>query len=73
MKTLKTVDACGLSCPQPALLTSRALNSTSSGEVQVSVDSVTARDNVVRVAQRAGWHTNIEERADGSFQIRLTK
>ena len=69
----KIINASGLSCPQPALLTRQALNSMKGGIVQVLVDSSTARDNVVRTAQNAGWQANIQQIPDGSFQITLTK
>ena len=72
-KGIRTIDASGLSCPQPALLTRQALSSMSGGTVKVLVDSVTARDNVTRIAGKAGWTATIEERAGGSFQLTLTK
>ena len=73
MDTVKTIDACGLSCPQPALLTQQALNSMTGGAVRVLVDSATARDNVARTAQKAGWQVSIQNQPDGCFQISLTK
>jgi len=73
MTTVKTINACGLSCPQPALLTQQALSSLTSGALQVLVDSTTARDNVVRTAQKAGWEASIQNQSDGSFQISLKK
>lgn len=73
MNIVKTINVCGLSCPQPALRTQQALSSLKSGTVQVMVDSATARDNVVRTAQKAGWEASILDQADGSFQISLKK
>ena len=73
MENIKTIDACGLSCPQPALLTRQALSSLTGGTVHVLVDSTTARDNVARTAENAGWRVNIQDRSDGSFQISITK
>jgi tRNA 2-thiouridine synthesizing protein A len=73
MTNTKTINACGLSCPQPALLTRQALSSLAGGEVQVRVDSATARDNVARTAQKAGWQVSIKNQVDGSIQISLTK
>ena len=63
----KPIDACGLSCPQTALPTRQALSSQTNGEVKVMVDSVTARDNVIRTAQKAGWQEKVENRDDGNF------
>ncbi len=73
MATAKTINACGLSCPQPALLTRHALSSLTGGTVEVLVDSATARDNVARTGQNAGWQVSIKNRADGSIQVLLTK
>jgi tRNA 2-thiouridine synthesizing protein A len=73
MAAIKTINACGLSCPQPALLTRQALGNATSGAVQVMVDSVTARDNVARIGQNAGWQASIQNQTDGSILITLTK
>ena len=73
MDTVKTIDACGLSCPQPALLTRQTLSSLTGGTVRVIVDSATARDNVSRTAQKAGWEVSVQNQPDGRFQISLTK
>jgi len=73
MNSIKTIDARGLSCPQPALLTRQALGSLDRGTVQVLVDSATARDNVARLAEKSGWQVSIQSQADGLFQVSLTK
>jgi len=73
MTDIKIINACGLSCPQPALLARQALSSLAGGSVRMLVDSTTARDNVVRTAQKAGWQAAIENQANGRIQISLTK
>jgi len=73
MAAIKTINACGLSCPQPALLARQALDNLTRGAVQVMVDSVTARDNVARIGQNAGCQVSIQNQADGSIMISLTK
>jgi TusA-related sulfurtransferase len=67
------VDARGRSCPEPALLTRRALLNAGKGTVIVLVDSVTARDNVVRTASLAGWQSAAEQQSDGSYRLTLTQ
>ena len=67
-----TVDARGLSCPQPIIATRQALGGRSSGEVIVLVDTGTQRDNVSRLAQREGWSSSVEA-ADDGFRVRLTR
>jgi len=72
MADMETVDATGLSCPQPALMTKQAISRQKSGLLEVLVDTSTSRDNVVRIAQNAGWSVTVEERA-GGFRVVLKK
>lgn len=68
-----SVDARGLSCPQPVVLTRRAIAGLTSGVVEVLVDTATQRDNVARVAEKEGWAVTVEETTDGTFRIVLHK
>jgi len=68
-----TVDARGLSCPEPALMTRQALLTAGEGAVVVLVDAATARDNVARTAELAGWQAVVETQIDGSYRLMLTK
>lgn len=61
----KIVDARGLPCPQPVLLTRDALRE--SDAVTTIVDSDTARHNVTRMAEKAGYTVRAEEREDGVY------
>lgn len=73
MSDVVTVDASGLSCPQPVLLTKQAIRSAGEGTIEVLVDSGTSRDNCSRVAQKAGWNVTVKDRAEGGFKLVLTK
>ena len=73
MSDFKIVDAKGLSCPQPVLLTQAAIKNIEHGTVHVLVDSGTARDNITRVVQKAGWHAETIDQQDGAIQITLTR
>lgn len=66
-----TVDARGLSCPQPVMLAKQAIDK---GEfpIEVLVDTVTSRENVRRLAQRLGLKAQAEPAGDG-FKVTLTK
>jgi len=66
-----TVDARGLSCPQPVILARRALEA---GDlpVIVLVDTVTSRENVTRMAQRAGFQVQAEATGD-EFRLTISK
>ncbi len=73
MTDIKTVDARGLSCPEPAMLAHQAIQKLNKGTVEVLVDSGTARENVTRLGKNADWVVSIEEQADGSSRIVLKK
>lgn len=51
---MKTVDARGLSCPEPVIRTKNALTSGEKAYT-VMVDNVTARENVSRFAMHQGY------------------
>ena len=69
-----TVDARGLSCPQPVIETKRVLDkhSSGSGTVEIFVDTVTSRENVMRFARNAGWKADWKDQ-DGGFVVTATK
>ncbi|WP_297212233.1 sulfurtransferase TusA family protein [uncultured Flavonifractor sp.] len=68
---MKLVDARGLSCPEPVMLTRKAV---SAGELpcRVMVDNPTARENVTRYAQHQGCQVSVAE-ADGIYTLTLSK
>ena len=61
----KTVDARGLACPQPVILTRNALQE--SDAVVTIVDNETALHNVTRMAEKSGVTILTEERKDGIY------
>ena len=61
----KIVDARGLACPQPVILTRAALQEGDA--VLTIVDNDTARQNVTRMAEKAGCVVQAEQRADGIY------
>ncbi len=73
MSDIKTVDARGLSCPEPALLTRQALQRLNQGTLEVLVDTGTARENVARVAENLGWTVTVEGQPEGSCRIVMKK
>lgn len=63
----KIVDARGLSCPQPVLMTLDAIKSGSDSELEVIVDNMASRENVVRAAESKGWKvSDIKDNADNT-------
>jgi tRNA 2-thiouridine synthesizing protein A len=73
MDDMRIVDASGLSCPQPVLLTRQALRDGGSGRIAVLVDTGTSRDNVRRLAEREGCHVDVEERPEGGYRLVLSR
>ncbi len=65
-----TLDARGLACPQPVILTRNAMKQTD--RVVTLVDNETSLTNVSRMATKAGWHVNVVE-GDDEFRIELAK
>jgi selenium metabolism protein YedF len=61
----KLVDARGLACPHPVILTRNALQENQS--VTTIVDDETARENVRRMAEKTGAVVQVEERDDGTY------
>lgn len=57
------IDARGLSCPQPVLMTKQALASGGNA-YQVLVDNATARENVTRFAQNAGYQVKVSQQGE---------
>jgi len=68
----KTVDARGLLCPEPVLLTKKAIEKEKGGTIRVLVDNNAARENVTRLAKSLGWNITITTRED-EYEIVLTK
>jgi selenium metabolism protein YedF len=72
MKTIK-IDARGLACPEPIIVTKNALSEIGQGYVIVHVDSEVARDNVARMAKHEGCTVSIQEHVKHGFELHLTK
>lgn len=63
--TKKTVDARGLSCPQPLMLTMKALGEAD--EVVTIVDNAAAKENVTRFGKSQGCTVSSEEKEEGTY------
>jgi TusA-related sulfurtransferase len=69
----ETVDARGLSCPQPVLMAMQAMRTAGSGALEVLVDNEASRENVSRAAQSQGWGVSVDELAGGEYRLSLMK
>ncbi len=68
---MKQVDARGLSCPEPVIMTKNALASKEAA-YEVLVDNVTAKENVTRFVSHQGYQVQVEEQGE-DFLLRITK
>lgn len=71
MSETKTVDARGLACPQPVVLTRQALETNS--KVKVLVDNETALENVQRLGTKLDCDIKVEKKKDNIYEIKLKR
>ena len=58
------IDARGLSCPQPVVITRSKMDEIGQGEFEVIVDTATSRDNITRMSEKKGWTVDVKEDGD---------
>ncbi|MDW7670440.1 MAG: sulfurtransferase TusA family protein [Bacillota bacterium] len=68
---MNNIDARGLSCPQPVLLTKKAVQQNPA-DVTILVDNETAKNNVLRFLQHSGYTVAIETSED-TIQLQAKK
>ena len=66
-----TVDARGFSCPQPVILTRRAIQD-GQFPIEVLVETVTSRENVRRAAEKLDCQVEVEGMGD-EFKLTISK
>ena len=66
----ETVDARGLSCPQPVLMAMEQMKKTQTGEIVVLVDAEASKENVSRAAVAQGW--DIKDIQEEAREYRIT-
>ena len=69
----RTVDARGLSCPEPVLLAKKAIEGLSRGTIEVLVDTATGMENVTRMANTLSCTVEVKKADDGSFVLSMEK
>lgn len=65
------IDARGKACPQPVLMTKKALENMDEGILTVIVDNFASKENVIRFLQTNGYYSEIKEE-NGTFHIDVT-
>ena len=68
---MNTVDARGLSCPEPVIMTRKALASGDQS-YEILVDNPASRENVTRYAEHQGYSVSVTEQ-DGEYTLSLRK
>ena len=68
-----TVDARGLSCPQPVLMALDEIKKQGRGEIVVLVDTDTSKENVTRAAESRGWAARDVSPEGEGYRITLAK
>ena len=69
----KTIDARGLSCPQPVLMTLEEIKAGKSDEIVIMVDNDASKENVSRAAVHRGWTVADTDEKDGVFNVKIKK
>ncbi|MGI5823827.1 MAG: sulfurtransferase TusA family protein [Dethiobacteria bacterium] len=67
------VDAKGLSCPQPVIMTLNAIKKVKKGSIEVVVDTDTAKENVSRAANSQGWEVVEILPEDEGYRLTIRK
>ena len=65
------IDARGLSCPEPVIMTRKAL-AANEAAYEILVDNVASKENVTRYAEHQGYQVSIHEN-DGEYTLSLKK
>jgi TusA-related sulfurtransferase len=73
MEMSSLVDARGLSCPQPVLMTMDEMKKTDKGEIVVLVDTDTSRENVSRAATSQGWQVKSVDLEETGYRLTITR
>lgn len=66
------IDARGLSCPMPVVMTQKTVQKDAPALLEVLVDAQVAVENVTRYAQSQGYQVKAESQG-ADFKLTLTK
>ena len=73
MNNVFTVDARGLSCPQPVLETRRAFEESNALQIKILVDNATSKENVKRFASNQGCEVEIQDLGAEQYEINVKR
>jgi len=70
---MKKIDAKGLACPKPVILTKNALDDMEEGKVSTTVDNEVARENLKKLANSLNMECKVEDISDEEFVVTIEK
>lgn len=68
---MQTLDARGLSCPEPVIMIRKAMMKNEDAYT-IIVDNTASRENVTRYAEHQGYRVTVTEKG-GEFTLAITK
>lgn len=66
------VDARGLSCPVPVIMTQKAMKSKED-YYEVMVDAPAPKENVTRFAESQGYKVEAEDKGGGEYLLKISR
>ncbi len=71
---MSIIDARGLSCPQPVLVTLEAINDAPEAtSLEILVDSDTAVENITRAVKSKDWEAREVKEQDNGYSVTIGK
>ena len=68
---MTTLDARGLSCPEPVIMIQKAMK-TKEATYVIIVDNHASKENVTRFAEKSGYKVTVTER-NGEYTLEMRK
>lgn len=68
---MTTLDARGLSCPEPVIMVQKAMKSKEAGYDMI-VDNHASKENVTRFAEKNGYRVTVTENS-GEYTLQMRK
>lgn len=69
----KMIDATGLACPKPVILTKKAIEQIEEGTIKTRVDNEIAKENLSKLAKSMDLEYKVEEDIDGNYEVSIKK
>ena len=67
------IDARGLSCPQPVIMTTGVMKKVQKGQLVILVDTEASKENVIRATASEGWELKDVTEEGDAYRITVTK